>query len=451
MRVRGTPRATTDAARCAAGSWRALATILLSCTGRGFALAVLLAVGGGSASAQEPPLGASVESLLAYARDRHPELQAMRHEADAVRQRIEPAAAFPDPMFRTELQNITNAGSEARPSLLPGRVGSTKYTIAQSLPFWGKRGLREELARADADQADRRTTATWSELAAKIKGAYVQYQLASRNEELAREVLTLMGSLESLAQTRYASGLVPQQDVVRAQVEITGMRSDLLMLGNEKRQWQVRLNSLLTRPADAPLADPLRVRPLPPPARLDPAVLSDRLLSGNPLVAVDDARIVSAERGRELTYRNRYPDFTVGVSPIQMGNRIEEWELMVEVSIPLQQGARRAQESEAESMLAAARARRDATLLQARAELGEHLAALEAARRIDDLIATHLLPQASLTLQSALAAYESGRVDFATLLEAQRQIRKAKQDRQKAGAEAQLRLAEIERLLGDDL
>ena len=192
-------------------------------------------------------------------------------------------------------------------------------------------------------------------------------------------------------------------------------------------------------------------RALPPPARLDPAALADRLVANNPQLAVEDARIQSAERGRDLTYRNRYPDFAVGVSPIQMGSRINEWELMVEVNIPLQQGTRRAQESEAESMLSAARSRKEATLLQARSELGEHVAALDAARRIDDLITTHLLPQASLTLQSALAAYENGRVDFATLLEAQRQIRKAKQDREKANAEAQMRLAEIERLLGEDL
>jgi outer membrane protein TolC len=307
------------------------------------------------------------------------------------------------------------------------------------------------VAQADAVQADRRVDATWAELAAKIKIAYAQYQLAARSEELAREVLTLMGSLESLAQARYASGLVPQQDAIRAQVEQTGMRTDLVMLDSEKRQWQVKLNSLLTRPATAPLAEPRRARALPPPARLDPEALADRLQSGNPLLAVEAARIQAAERGRELTYRNRYPDFNLGVSPIQMGSRINEWELMLEVNIPLQQGSRRAQESEAESMLAAARSRREATLLQARAELDEHLAALEAARRIDVLIGTHLLPQASLTLQSALAAYENGRVDFATLLEAQRQIRKAKQEREKAIAEAQIRLAEIERLVGDDL
>jgi cobalt-zinc-cadmium efflux system outer membrane protein len=42
-------------------------------------------------------------------------------------------------------------------------------------------------------------------------------------------------------------------------------------------------------------------------------------------------------------------------------------------------------------------------------------------------------------------------VDFATLLDAQRQILKARQQQLKAQLEAQLRLAEIERLLGEEL
>jgi len=42
-------------------------------------------------------------------------------------------------------------------------------------------------------------------------------------------------------------------------------------------------------------------------------------------------------------------------------------------------------------------------------------------------------------------------VDFATLLDAQKQIRQAKQTQIKAQVEARLRLAEIEKLLGEDL
>jgi cobalt-zinc-cadmium efflux system outer membrane protein len=62
-----------------------------------------------------------------------------------------------------------------------------------------------------------------------------------------------------------------------------------------------------------------------------------------------------------------------------------------------------------------------------------------------------LLPQAELTFNSALASYEATKVDFATLLEAQRAIRQARQNQIKARFEGQVRLAEIEKLLGEEL
>jgi outer membrane protein TolC len=96
-------------------------------------------------------------------------------------------------------------------------------------------------------------------------------------------------------------------------------------------------------------------------------------------------------------------------------------------------------------------ARKDATANDLLGELAENLAAIEAARRQEQLVATTLLPQAQMTFSSALASYENGQADFAMLLEAQQQIRKARLSQIKAQAEAQVRVAEIERLLGEDL
>ena len=401
-------------------------------------------------AAGELPLGGSVEGLLEYARA-NPEYAAMRYEAEAATQRVYPAGAFPDPLFRMELQNITNAGSDASPSLLPSKVGSTKYTLLQPIPFWGKRDLKREVAEADAEQAQGRVAATWSELAANVKTAYARYYLVVHNEQLTREILDLLSRLERIALVRYESGLVPQQDVIRAQVERTTMRGELLMQESERAGVQAMLNSLLARKATAPLATPERLRAVPAPVRLDEDELADRLRGHNPQLFASNARVRAAEKTRELTYRNRYPDFAVGVSPIQMGSRIGEWELMVEVNIPLQQESRRRQESEAESMLSAARSQKEAAANRLIGELFENLAALKAAQRIELLTTTSLLPQSEATLQAALAGYETGKVDFATLLDAQRQIRKSKQDLLKAQAEAQARLAAIERLLGEDL
>lgn len=402
------------------------------------------------ARADGVPLGASVEGLLEFARA-NPEYAAMRTEADAATQRVYPAGAFPDPVFRMELQNITNAGSDASPSVLPSKVGSTKYTLMQSLPFWGKRDLRRDAAVADAEQAQGRAETTWAELAAGIKTAYARYYATVRTEELTREILDLLVRLERIAQVRYANGLAPQQDVIRAQVELTTMRSDLVVLESDREGVRATLNALLARKATAALAIPERLRPVPPPAKLEPEALAERLRERNPQLFTEDARIRAAEKNRELAYRNRYPDFTVGVSPIQMGSRVNEWELMVEVSIPLQQESRRRGESESELMLSAARARKEAAAARLAGELYENVAGLEAARRIETLITTSLLPQAQATLEAALVGYETGKVDFATLLDAQRQIRKSRQDRLKAQADAQMRLAAIERLLGEDL
>lgn len=404
-----------------------------------------------SAQAQDTLPGADVDSLLAYARERNPEYAAMRYEAEAAAERVQPAGALPDPVLRTELRNITNYGNEGGTSLLPNRVGSTKYTLLQPLPFWGKRDLRRDAAAAEAEAASGRADGNWTDQVARIKTVFAQYFAVTRLIGLNREVLDLIGRIEGITQARYAGGLAAQQDAIRVQVERTALLGELIQMETESHHARASLNALLARPAHAALAEPERLRPLPAPVKLDHAALEARVHEKNPQLFAADARLRAAEKTRDIAYRNRYPDFTVGVSPIQTRNRVNEWELMLELNIPLQQNSRRSQEREADKMMDAARARKEATANQILSDLSAQLAAIDAARRMETLAQTRLLPQAELTFQSALAGYESGKVDFTTLLEAQRQIRKARQDVIRARADQQVRLAEIERLIGEDL
>lgn len=414
-------------------------------------LVLLLALGiAPPVLSQEGAIGGSVESLLVFAKERNPEYATMRLEADAAAERVTPAGALPDPRLRTELMDITKAG-EQNPTLLPSRAGSTRYTLMQDIPWFGKRDLKREIAEFEAEGAKGRAMGIWSELAAKIKTAYAQLYYVHGNEMLTREILDLMVRLEKVAQVRYAGGLAAQQDVIRAQVEQTGLRNELIALENEKRGLHARMNGLLARPAMAPLAEPQMLRAVPTPARLDFVALEERVRSRNPQLFTDESRLKAAEKNRELTYKNRYPDFTFGLVPNQFQNSVKQWDVMVELNIPLQQSSRRAQERESEAMLSAAKSRKEATANQALADLSENLAGIDAARQTEILVTASLLPQAELTFQAALAGYETGKVDFATLLDAQRQIRQARQNQIKAQAEAQMRLAEIERLLGEDL
>lgn len=418
------------------------------------ALALLMLAGVAAAhAADDTPPGATLDGLLAIARERHPELRAMQYEADAAAQRIGPAGALPDPMLNMELRDVTNEMSGGNFNLSPANVGSTRYQFRQTFPAWGRRDARRDAAQAAADEAVQRARATWTELAMRIKTAFARWQQVHATLEQSRELLALTDRLESVAQARYASGMAPQQDAIRAQVERTTMTTEIALLEAERLATRARINGLLVRPADAELAPPRAEASLPlrNPAPLDAAALRERVLARNPQLAAEDSRIRAAERNKDVVWSNRYPEFTFGVAPIQTGNRISEWELMFEINIPLQQDARRADEREALSMLSAAQARKEAAASELLSQLGEQLAALEAARQVESLTRTSLLPQAELTLQAALAGYETGKVDFATVLEAQRQIRQARLNLIRTRAEARMRLAEIERLLGEEL
>ncbi|HEX5286637.1 MAG TPA: TolC family protein [Polaromonas sp.] len=417
---------------------------------RGLLFAAVAGVWCFAAQAQEAPPGADVERLLAIAREANPEYAGMRYEAQAAAERVTPAGALPDPRFRTELMDITKGG-EQNPTLSPSNVGSTRYTLMQDLPWFGKRDLKREIAEFEAEGSRGKARGTWSELAAKIKTAQAQRYFLHGNEKLTQEILDLIVRLEKIAQNRYANGLSAQQDVIRAQIEQTNMKNELVALESESRQVNARLNALLARPATAPLAQPEKLRTLPVPGQLDAAALEERVRTRNPQLFTEEARIKAAEKGRDLVYKNRYPDFNVGIAPVQYGSAIKEWGVMVEINIPLQQSSRRSQEREAEAMLSAARSRKEASANQVLSELSENLAGIEAAQRTEVLATTSLLPQAELTFNAALAGYENGKLDFATLLDAQRQIRQAKQNQIKAQAEAQMRLAEVEKLLGEDL
>ncbi|TRZ65259.1 MAG: TolC family protein [Rhodocyclaceae bacterium] len=404
--------------------------------------------------------GANLMNLLELMRQNNPELATLRHEAAMAVERIYPAGAFADPLLERELEIDNPSVNEADllNQLLTGapptegpRGGSIKYRIYQDFPFWGKRDLKREIAAADADQFKGRSDKLWTEMAARMKGAFAQYYRIVRVEALTREILELFADLERITLKRYADGLAPQQDVIRAQTEQTRTRTELVGIETDRRNWQYRINSMLKRLSNDPLAQPDAPRALPGTAKLDYLALVERMKARNPQIFIADAGITYADKTRDLTYRNRWPDASIGATTIYASSKFQLWGLYARVNIPIQLERRRSQEREAEEMFLAAKTARAGVENQLLSDLSENLAQLEAARETERLARTSLVPQAELTYRAALAGYQTSKVDFAVLLEAQRQIRNAKLEQLKSEAEGQVRLAEIERLVGEDL
>ena len=385
-----------------------------------FATAALAA----SSEAQEGIPGADVISIHLWLRAHSPELRARELEAQAADERIQPAGALPDPMLRLELNGI----DRNEPRLLPGQVGDTLYEVRQRFPLWGKRALAREIARDDAVASRLTISASRLSLVGRAESAYVRYWSVDGAIAVVDRVIALAEDLRRIAETRYAAGVAPQQDAIKAQVEVVAMRRDRIERQTMAHEAAAQLNTLLGRTADAPLAAPKAA----PDLRVSVGTL-DALLTSvaghHPAVAVQAQRVAAAERRADLVRRERYPDLEVGLGLMQVDNRLDSWELMFEVEIPLQQGARRHRERAAALERDAASAMQESIATELRGEAGESWARWQGARERRRLISDSLLPQSEANFQSALASYQVGAVDFGTLLEALRQWRQADLER----------------------
>jgi outer membrane protein TolC len=389
--------------------------------------------------------GTSVQDLLQWQEQDSAELAAARYDTESAVQRAETAGALPDPSLRIEWQDVNGI------SVLPGQVGAMKYTVLQALPGWGKRAVQKQLGAAGVTVVREQQRATAAELRAQMKTAFVRYYQTHHALQLNEELEKFTAMVAQLAQSRYETGLATQQDLVRAQLEQSALQSERYALQATYSQSQARINALLNRPVYAALAQPAILRPLPPPVLLNETALEQRVRNNSPQLAGQAAQAVVAQSNVDLARKNLTPDFVLGVGPVQRGGSISTWDAMLEFSIPLQRGAHDAHQHEAGEMMQASLARHQVLESQLLGELREHYAALHAAQQQENLIHQRVLPLAELAFKGALAGYQSSRVDFATLLEAKRQLQKARLDELNASVEQQIHLAEIERLTGEEL
>jgi cobalt-zinc-cadmium efflux system outer membrane protein len=388
--------------------------------------------------------GATLGEVLAIARRLSPELAARALDTEAAQARVEIAGSLADPTLRITSDEIDRSSGP--------RQNKMFFTVEQEFPLWGKRDLKRAQASADVvrTQADARMTE--AELAEKVKVAFAQYYQADQAIRTTDDLHRVVHDIGSVARDRYAQGRGSQLEVYKAEVEITRLSTELVRLETKRRGATARLNALLARPIDAPLARPVKLRALPSDAALAPAALMQRARAGNPSLAGGDAQIAAAAAGKQLADRNWYPDVTLKAGAIdRTGNGTNGYLAEIGLRVPLQWGLHEAQQREAAAQVGVAQARRQTLELEIQSELGEFVADLAGSRKTGDLIRTRLLPQSQALLRSGIAGYGLGRAELVDVLRAEHDIADQRIELLSAEFDQQRQLAAIERLIGGDL
>jgi outer membrane protein TolC len=393
------------------------------------------------AQSADGPLGATVAGLLAAGRQLSPALRAAALETAAATAKAGGADALDDPTISDSYQYYKD----------PGVFSAHTVMLTQSFPLWGKRDLRREAALADVDAARGRERAAQDDIEEKIKVAYAQYYLISRDIAVNREIGALAHRMRDAAAARYGQGGGDQTAVIQALGEETTAKTEAVRLEGEKDAARARLNVLVGRPADAPLAEPIRARPMP---MEEPVlgVLVDRARGANPTLSTGNAAIAAARSRSTLADKAWYPDVTIGGGPlIQTNNRPVGFAATVGLNIPVPWGREASGQQEAAAQLSATQQRYDAALLEIEGALGEAVAKLRAARATEALLRREAIPQARASFQTILANYSQGKDDLTAAITAEHQMHEVELRLLQSQLDEQAELATLERLIGGNL
>jgi outer membrane protein TolC len=351
--------------------------------------------------------------LAAEALRSNPEILAAQKRYEAARQRPAQASALPDPMISPGW----NSSGAPWPGAGLGRepVANVGVMVTQEIPFPGKRKLAADMAEKEAEAEFQTYQQTQLNVISRLKQAYYRLAWAYAAADVVDRNVELLRKFLRISEARYSVGKAEQQDVLKAQTQISLLEARRIPLEQEKRAREAEINSLLNRPPNAPTGRPVDLAPVPVAVTAEELYAAAR--DNSPMLRRDEKMIQRSEVGVNMARKEYYPDFTLNGGYYSMGAMPSMYMFRADVKIPLYWFRKqRAGVTERAAELQQARAALRSTEQSLQYQIRNDLTMAEAAERLLNLYRETVIPQASITLESSLSSYEAGRVDFLTVL-----------------------------------
>lgn len=396
---------------------------------------------------------AALDALIRETIERNPALRASWAEFEAALQRIPQVTALSEPMV-----TATIAIAEVQT-----RTGPQDFIlgIQQRLPWFGVLDLRGQVAHQMAEERLQRYLQEVLATTRRVQGIWWEMAYQESARTIAEEERDLLLGLRDIAATRYATGMGPQQAILKAEVELGRVEERLIAIRRRLATLASDLNALRDLPSLTPVSvPPLDAQTLPV-YDLELSALLASAETSRPELAELRHRIERHERERRLARRRYYPEMMIGANWIAVGDRPDvppamappdegedAFNVVLGASVPLWWRSYRAAVQEAERNLTSAHERLadmenrvESEVLTAHFALGEALDFME-------LYATVLVPQAEQTLEATRAGFATGQLPFLDLIDAERVLLTMRLAHERARRDYALALADLERAIG---
>lgn len=400
-------------------------------------------------SAQDPDSVLMVDRLIEKVLAQNLQLQSSYEEWRASQTRITQQEALPDPVLGLNIMNLPVNSFSLDQEPMTGK----QITLMQMFPFPGKLDIKGEIAETDSEILLQKHRELQNQLVKQARQLYYDLYYVDRALATVADNRGLLHEFVEIAETRYSVGLGLQQDVMRAQVALSKMIDRELKLQQQRDALRARINTLIDESVDTPLGKPVASDREEWTAGL--ASLIEQADSTSPMLAAWKSVVLRSDQKVNLALKDRYPDFSVGVAYTQrdqLQNGMPGYDFvsaMFNIRIPLYHSRKqdqKVQESRINRTSAEHRYRNVKRTVEQM--LLQSLSDLEKNYRLIDLYESGIIPQAEESLESSLAGYQNGKVDFLSLLDSELTLFQFRLDYHRIIADYHKSVAEIQALTG---
>jgi len=387
---------------------------------------------------------ARLDTILRLALERNRDVAESQARARAAQARSQAASRLPDLEAKYEQWGVPLS----RPYALD-RADTVMLGVRQTFPAWGSLEARGRAAAEDAGSARDASKARQQEIAAQVRRTFATYYKADQELRLHLEHVGLTARVLELARLNQRTGRSSLQDVLRLELELTRLHTDVARLGREQRSSRALLNALMDRAPEAPLGSPEDLSVVP---ATDATALERNLDANRPEIDAAARAVRRSQAMLDGTRRSaRFPNVMIGLDywymPMNADNH-HGYGAMVGINLPWLSGRRGDEEREAEQTVLAENHALESTRNAVRYELRDAAARVDSARQSFTIIDQQLVVQARRSLEATQSAYAAGQGDALGLLDAMRSYLQVRIERVRALAELASSQADLERAAG---
>ena len=411
-----------------------------------FLMAVLVTY---QAFSQEEKKPLRLDGLVKEALENNPQLRAARHQTAAARTRVDQVTSWDAPQVGIE---FFQTPAQSFPNPLKNQM-EMDYFIQQMFPFPGKLSDMGKAAENNANMMDQGYNALERKVLRELKSSYFELYLVQRKIQINAENQDLMRRFVDIALKQYEVGMGKQPDILRAQTELSTLINDGLNLQKERAVIESMINTILSRPANAPLGFVPEIEKDIP--RWTFEQIRPLALESRPELKAMNFNIEMNKSELSLSKKEYFPDLMLRFMYKDMAmTKNDFWSAMLGISIPLTPWSSGKYTSKTdENALNVRKAEEDLTAMKNMTlfEVQDALVKVQTNQNLVLLYKNTVIPQAEQTLQSTVAAYQTGKTEFLMLIDAYRMLLMAKLDYYMSVMSHMASQAQLEQAVGMDI